>query len=67
MNAFRNVGLAVNTLKEKAQRASSAIQRHEKEKDKEIPVKIWPQIFDSIIFPITLYGSEIRGSLSNTQ
>ena len=53
---------AVNALKEKARRALYAIKR--KLQKIVIPIKIWLKIFDSVIQPIALYGSEVWGPLS---
>ncbi|KAI4885658.1 hypothetical protein NFI96_003646 [Prochilodus magdalenae] len=53
---------AVNALKEKARRALYAIRR--KFHNIDIPIPIWCKIFDSVIQPIALYGSEVWGPLS---
>lgn len=53
---------AVNALKEKARRALYAIKS--KFYDINIPISIWCKLFDSIIQPIALYGSEVWGPLS---
>jgi len=53
-----NFTLAVNELKEKAQRAFYAIKRSIKI---DIPIQIWLKLFKSIIEPIVLYGSEVWG------
>ena len=55
-----NFGLAVNALKEKARRAFYAIKR----KFYKI-IQIWCKIFDSVILPIAVYGSEVWGPLSH--
>ena len=54
--------MAVNVLIEKAQRALHAIKRQLY--NFQIPVKIWLKIFDSVIQPIALYGSEGWGPLN---
>lgn len=54
--------LAVNALKDKARRALYAIRR--KFWNIDIPIRIWCKIFDCVIQPIALYGSEIWGPLS---
>ncbi|KAI4904413.1 hypothetical protein NFI96_007497 [Prochilodus magdalenae] len=54
---------AVTALREKACRALFAIRN--KTYKVEIPVRIWSKLFDSIIQPIALYGSEIWGPLSD--
>uniref|UniRef100_A0A9J8AFQ2 ribonuclease H n=1 Tax=Cyprinus carpio carpio TaxID=630221 RepID=A0A9J8AFQ2_CYPCA len=53
-----NFTLAVNELKEKAQRAFYAIKRSIKI---DIPIQIWLKLFKSVIEPIVLYGSEVWG------
>ncbi len=50
--------LAVNELKEKAQRAFYAIKRSIKI---DIPIQIWLKLFKAVIEPIALYGSEVWG------
>jgi hypothetical protein len=54
--------MAVNALKEKACRALYAIKS--KFYNINIQISIWCKLFDSIIKPITLYGSEDWGPLS---
>lgn len=54
--------MAVNALKEKACRALYTIKR--KFHKINIPITLWCKIFDSIIQPILLYGSEVWGPLS---
>ena len=63
ISASGNFALAVNALKEKACRAFYAIRRKFYKID--IPIRIWIKIFDSIIQPIALYGSEVWGPLSD--
>ncbi len=53
-----NFTLAVNELKEKAQRAFYAIKRSIKI---DIPIQIWLKLFKAVIEPIALYGSEVWG------
>ncbi len=53
-----NFTLAVNELKEKAQRAFYAIKRSIKI---DIPIQIWLKMFKAVIEPIALYGSEVWG------
>ena len=55
ITASGSVSMAVNALKEKAWRPLYGIKRKN---------LIWLKIFDSIIQPIALYGSEIWGPLS---
>jgi len=63
ISASGSFNMAVNELKEKARRAIHAIKR--KFYNFQIPIKIWLKIFDSVIQPIALYGSEIWGPLSH--
>ncbi|XP_036416784.1 deleted in malignant brain tumors 1 protein-like [Colossoma macropomum] len=56
---------AVNALKEKARRALYAIRRRFYNID--IPISIWCKVFDSVIQPIALYGSEVWGPLSQRE
>ena len=49
-------------LKEKAYRALYAVKRTVWNLD--IPIKIWGKIFDCVIQPIVLFGSEVWGPLS---
>ncbi|XP_056588353.1 uncharacterized protein LOC130408891 [Triplophysa dalaica] len=53
-----NFTLAVNELKEKAQRAFYAIKRSIKI---DITIQIWLKLFKAVIEPIVLYGSEVWG------
>ncbi len=53
-----NFTLAVNELKEKAQRAFYAIKRSIQI---DIPIQIWLKLFKAVIEPIALYGSEVWG------
>ena len=62
MSATGKLNLAVNELKEKARRAFYAIK---KSIQIEIPIRIWLKIFQSVIEPIALYGSEVWGPLLN--
>ncbi len=62
INATGKLNLAVNELKEKARRTFYAIK---KSIQIEIPVRIWLKIFQSVIEPIALYGSEVWGPLQN--
>ncbi len=55
--------LAIQTLLVKACRALHAIRTRLFKID--IPIRIWTKIFDSVILPIALYGSEIWGPTSN--
>ncbi|XDV43935.1 hypothetical protein PO909_012319 [Leuciscus waleckii] len=64
ISANGNLNLAVNELKEKARRAFYAIK---KSIQIEIPIRIWLKIFQSVIEPIALYGSEVWGPLLNHQ
>ena len=54
-----NFNLAVNELRDKAKRAFYAIK---KSIQIELPVTTWLKIFQSIIEPIALYGSEVWGT-----
>ncbi len=51
-----NFTLAVNELKEKAQRAFYAIKR-----SIQIDIQIWLKLFKAVIEPIALNGSELWG------
>lgn len=51
--------MAVNELRDKAKRAFYAIK---KSIQIELPVTTWLKIFQSIIEPIALYGSEVWGT-----
>uniref|UniRef100_A0A4W5RDT1 ribonuclease H n=1 Tax=Hucho hucho TaxID=62062 RepID=A0A4W5RDT1_9TELE len=62
ISASGNFNMAVNALKEKARRALYAIKM--KLFKINIPIRIWTKIFDSVILPIALYGSEIWGPLN---
>ena len=55
--------MAVNALRDKARRALYAIKK--KFQNIELPIPIWCKIFDSVIQPIALYGSEVWGPLSD--
>ncbi len=55
--------MAVNALKDKARRALYAIKKEFQ--NIEILLPIWCKIFDSVIQPIALYGSEVWGPLSD--
>ena len=59
-----NFNKAANDLREKARRAFYAIKRNIK---LDIPIKIWLKILDSVIEPISLYGCEIWGPLTNQE
>ncbi|KAI2656568.1 hypothetical protein H4Q32_029770 [Labeo rohita] len=50
--------MAVNALKDKARRALYAIKK--KFQNIEIPIPIWCKIFNSVVQPIALYGSEYQ-------
>ncbi len=63
ITASGNFSVAVNALKDKARRALYAIKK--KFQNIEIPLTIWCKIFDSVIQPIALYGSEVWGPLSD--
>ncbi len=63
ITASGSFNMAVNALKEKAWRALNAIKR--KFYNFQIPIKIWLKIFDSVIQPIALYGSEVWGPLNH--
>ena len=56
--------MAVNELRDKARRAFYAIKRNIKI---EIPIRIWLKMFQSVLEPIALYGSEVWGPLSNNE
>ncbi len=58
-----NFNLAIKALLVKARRALHAIRTKLFKID--IPIRIWTKIFDSVILPIALYGSEIWGPTSN--
>lgn len=62
ISATGNLKLAMNELKEKARRAFYTIK---KSIQIEIPIRIWLKIFQSVIEPIALYGSEVWGPLLN--
>jgi len=53
----------VNALKEKARRALYAIKRTFY--NIQIPIKIWCKIFDDVIEPIALCGSDVWGPLGH--
>ena len=53
--------MAINELKEKARRAFYAIK---KSTQVDIPIRTWLKIFQSVIEPIALYGSEVWGPLT---
>ncbi len=63
ITASGGFSMAVNALKDKARRALYAIKK--KFINIEIPLPIWCKIFDSVIQPIALYGSEVWGPLSD--
>ena len=63
ITASGSFNMAVNALKEKAQRALHTIKR--KMYHFQIPVKICLKIFDSVIQPIALYGSQVWCPLSH--
>ncbi len=52
----------MNELRDKARRAFYAIKQ---QCPKEIPIRIWLKILESVIEPIALYGSEVWGPLTN--
>ena len=52
---------AINELREKARRAFYAIKR---QMYIQIPISIWLKLFQSVIEPILLYGSEVWGPLT---
>ncbi|CAM4712644.1 unnamed protein product [Leuciscus chuanchicus] len=56
ITASGSFSMAVNALKDKARRALYAIKK--KFQRIELPIPIWCKIFDSVIQPIALYGSE---------
>ncbi len=58
-----NFNLGIKALLVKARRALHAIQTKLFKID--IPIRIWTKIFDSVILPIALYGSQIWGPTSN--
>lgn len=62
ISASGNFNMAVNALKEKARRTLYAIKM--KLFKINIPIRIWTKIFDSVILPIALYGSEVWGPLN---
>ena len=62
ITASGTFNMTVNALKEKAPRALNAIKRTVY--NFQIPIKIRLNIFDSVIQPIVLYGSEVWGPLS---
>lgn len=57
-----NTNMAVKDLRDKARRAFCAIKRNIKTN---IPIRIWLKIFQFVIEPILLYGSEIWGPKLN--
>ena len=63
ISASGGFGLAVNALKEKACRALYSIKKQFHKIN--IPIRIWTKIFDSVVLPIALYGSEVWGPLSH--
>ena len=65
ISASGNFNLAINTLKEKARRAMYALKT--KLFNINIPIRIWTKIFDHVILPIALYGSEVWGPLSRLE
>ena len=56
--------MAVNELRDKARRAFYAIKGNIKIG---IPIRIWHNIFQSVIEPIALYSSEVWSPLSNNE
>ena len=56
-----NLKNAVNELREKACRAFYAIKQ---QIAVELPIRIWLKLFEAIIEPIALYGSEVWGPLN---
>ena len=64
INSNGKFNLAVNDLREKARRAFYAIKR---QIPVEIPIRIWLKLFESVIEPIALYGSEVWGPLTNQE
>ncbi len=63
ITASGSFSMAVNALKDKARRALYAIKKEFQ--NIEILLPIWCKIFDSVIQPIALYGSEVWGPLSD--
>ena len=61
MSSTGNFHPAVNELREKARRAFYAIKR---QIYIQIPIRIWLKLFESVIEPILLYGSEVWGPLT---
>ena len=62
ITASGSFSMGVNALKENARRSLNAIKSNFYNIN--IPISIWCKLFDSIIQPIPLYGSEIWGPLS---
>ena len=60
ISAAGNFNLAIKDLKEKAHRAFYAIKH-------KLPIRIWLKMYNSIITPILLYGSEVWGPISNPE
>jgi hypothetical protein len=59
-----NFHKAVNNLRDKARRAFYAVKRNIKF---DIPIRIWIKILQSFIEPISLYGCEVWGLLTNKE
>ena len=65
VTASGSFSMAVNALKEKSVvRVLDHYAIQSKFYNINIPISIWCKFFDSIIQPITLYGSEVWGPLS---
>ena len=62
INTTGNFHKAVNHLRDKARRAFYAIKRNT---NFNIPIRIWLKILESVIEPISLYGCEVWGPLTN--
>ncbi len=61
ISASGSFNMAVNALRDKARRAMYALKT--KLFNFNVPIRIWTKIFDHVISPIALYGSEVWGPL----
>ncbi len=65
ITASGSFNMPVNALKDKARRALQVYAIKRKIQNLELPIPIWCKIFDSVIQPIALYGSEVWGPLGD--
>ena len=64
ISAKGNFHMAVKELRDMARRAFYAIKRNIQFY---IPIRIWLKILESVIEPISLYGCEVWGPLTNQE